>query len=112
MVRGRMIAIVIMGARLLAQTPKLEFEVVAIHPAPDPQTLTPAQRRQRPNGLKIDGNRVVVGSWSLLPLIMRAFGVRGERVSAPDWMGTQHFDIHAPTPEGASTDQLPEMFQS
>jgi uncharacterized protein (TIGR03435 family) len=43
---------------------------------------------------------------------MRAYRMESYRVSAPGWMETTRFDIAAKLPEGASTDQVPEMLQT
>ena len=110
---ARSISVGLIGVALLAQTaPELKFEVAAIHPAPDPLTLSLVERRQRPSGIKVNGNQVNIGSLTLKALVMTAFGARAESISGPDWMGAQLFDIRATMPAGATKDQLPEMLQA
>ena len=45
-------------------------------------------------------------------LLLDAFAVPAGRLQGPDWMDAQRFDISAKLPEGATADQLPEMFQA
>jgi uncharacterized protein (TIGR03435 family) len=49
---------------------------------------------------------------SLRELLLNVFAVAPARLFAPDWTETQVFDISAKLPDGATQEQLPEMFQS
>jgi BlaI family transcriptional regulator, penicillinase repressor len=50
---------------------------------------------------------------SLKQLLLEAFDLpSGLLLAAPDWTDTDAFDISAKIPNGATQDQLPEMFQS
>jgi uncharacterized protein (TIGR03435 family) len=62
--------------------------------------------------MKIDGARVDMGSLPLATLIARAYRVKLQQVSGPDWLTSEKFDVLAKTPEGASPDQVPEMLQT
>jgi uncharacterized protein (TIGR03435 family) len=44
--------------------------------------------------------------------IRMAYRVNDYQVLGPDWLATEHFDIAAKLPEGATRAQLPEMIQS
>jgi uncharacterized protein (TIGR03435 family) len=105
------IAVAFIVLRLSAQTgPELKFEVVAIHPGPDPSTLSVAERRSR-RSPEVEGNRVVLSSLNLEMLVNRAFDMKG-RVIGPEWMTSRWFDIRAIMPANATEDQVPEMLQS
>jgi len=63
-------------------------------------------------GMKINGSRVIIRSWSLADIIGAAFRVRIDQISGPHWMTTQRFEIQATIPEGGTADQVPEMLQT
>lgn len=86
--------------------PKLEFEVASIRPS---QSSTPDRVN---SGLRMDGSQAQLGSQSLKNLIAMAYRVQWNMVTGPDWMASARFDISAKLPDGASTDQIPEMLQS
>jgi uncharacterized protein (TIGR03435 family) len=87
------------------------FEVASIKAAP-PYTMESIHSGQMKLGLKIDGARAEFGAMTLTDLIARAYGVRTFQVSGPGWIGSERYDIIAKLPDGATTDQIPEMLQS
>ncbi|HKV48648.1 MAG TPA: TIGR03435 family protein [Candidatus Acidoferrales bacterium] len=87
-------------------SPKLQFEVASIRPS---ESSTPDRVN---SGLRMDGAQAHLGSQSLKNLIAMAYRVQWNMVSGPDWMASARFDISAKLPEGATTDQIPEMLQS
>lgn len=94
----------------------LRFEIASVRLAPDLATVVSAMRPGVPPhlGTKIDGDRVDMGSASLMSMFCQAYSVVvcPDRVSGPDWMATQRFDILAKMPAGATKDKLPEMLQA
>jgi uncharacterized protein (TIGR03435 family) len=60
----------------------------------------------------MDAGRIDRYCVSLRELLLEVFAVAPARLVAPDWTETQVFDISAKLPEGATQEQLPEMFQS
>lgn len=60
----------------------------------------------------MDAGRIDRYCVSLRELLLEVFAVGPARLFAPDWTETQVFDISAKLPEGATQQQLPEMFQS
>jgi uncharacterized protein (TIGR03435 family) len=86
------------------------FEVVSIKPVPPPDYSDVAGGKHV--GMSIDGAQVAIGSVSLAFLIQTAYQVKSYRVSGPDWINTQNFDVLAKLPEGASHGQVPEMLQA
>jgi uncharacterized protein (TIGR03435 family) len=87
-----------------------EFEVASIKAT----TMTPREPANagRLIGLRVDGARVDIGLRSLVSLIAMAYSLENARISGPDWMAGQRFDIQAKIPEGTSQEQVPEMLQA
>src|SRR5215831_18754295 len=85
---------------------KLQFEVVSVRmvQGADPSQVTA--------GLRMDGAQAHFASLSLKNLIARAYGDQGSLVSGPDWISSQRYDVNAKLPDGATSDQVPEMLQS
>ncbi len=63
-------------------------------------------------GFKVDGARVDIGLGTLTALIATAYRVNATRISGPEWMARQRFDIQAKIPEGRTKEQVPEMLQA
>ncbi len=113
-----------------SQAVRLKFEVASIRPAapttgfPTPvggaQGNAPLPPPPPPLGgsgctprFTMDAGRIDRGCVSLKELLyLDAFAIPASRLQGPDWMDAQRFDISAKLPEGATTDQLPEMFQA
>jgi uncharacterized protein (TIGR03435 family) len=107
------VVLALAAAGLSAQTPApaLAFEVASIKSATMP---TPAQvlSGQLHIGMKVDAARVDIGTLSLAELIRIAYRVKSYQVTGPAWMSSERFDIAAKLPEGATTEQVPEMLQA
>jgi uncharacterized protein (TIGR03435 family) len=75
---------------------------------------TPAQiaSGQAHLGMDVDAARVDIGSLSLADLIRIAYNVKAYQIQGPDWMSSERFDVVAKLPEGASTEQVPQMLQA
>jgi len=107
-----------------AVTPR--FEVASVKPSvPTPSNVGAAGGRvggQVAGGggvcapsLRIDPARVDIRCATLPDLIGYAFRFSPARISGPDWMtspSSPRFDIAAKTPQGASSDQVPEMVRA
>jgi uncharacterized protein (TIGR03435 family) len=102
-----------LAAAALAQAPQLQFEVATIKPAP-PVTAVAAQFKAGTihAGMNIDGARVDIGFMSLADLITAAYKIKPFQITGPDWIKQERFDILAKMPDGATTEQVPEMLQS
>ena len=87
------------------------FEVASIKPSPplNPNAIMSGQMHV---GMKTDAARVDIGFMSLTDLIRTAYDVKEYQISGPDWMKSQRFDIQAKLPDGATTDQVPQMLQA
>src|SRR5579872_7354778 len=85
------------------------FEVATIKSAAMPTAEALMKGGKMSMGMKVDGARVDIGFMSLADIVRQAYRVKTYQVSGPDWIQTARFDIQAKIPEGASTDQVPEM---
>jgi uncharacterized protein (TIGR03435 family) len=63
-------------------------------------------------GIHINAARAEYNYMSLKDLIAAAYKVKAYQITGPDWLGTEHFDIVATIPEGASKDDAPAMLQA
>ncbi len=93
------------GIALAQQAPaKPSFEVATVKPVgPDSSILV---------GMSADPSLVRYRNLNLRDAIRGAYKVRDYQIVGPDWMSTARFEVDAKLPPGASTDQIPEMFQS
>jgi uncharacterized protein (TIGR03435 family) len=96
------------------------FEVASVKPVLNwpPPSGVPGERGPRPAGggcptsMKVEPSRVDFRCTTLVMLIGYAFRISPERVTGPAWMDSPRFNIEANIPQGASKNQVPEMFQS
>ena len=84
--------------------PKPTFEVASIKVS-DPNSSPLV-------GMSADPSIVRYWNLTLRDAIRGAYKVRDFQIVGPDWMSTARFEVDAKLPQGASTDQIPEMFQS
>jgi uncharacterized protein (TIGR03435 family) len=82
-----------------------EFEVASIRPSSE-------QTTQVNVGLHISGSQVRIAYMSLKDYLGIAYRVRPGQIAGPDWIAQERFDIAAKLPDGASSDQVPEMLQT
>jgi uncharacterized protein (TIGR03435 family) len=88
---------------------RLEFEVASIRPAAQPPGGRPCTGTST-----TDAGRVARGCVSLEGLLHRIIGIPEYKLVAPDWISQSDpkFDISAKLPDGATQDQIPDMFLS
>jgi uncharacterized protein (TIGR03435 family) len=91
--------------------PRLSFEVASIKPAQplDPDRIMAGQQHITAN---VDAARIEFMDVSIAELIRAAYRIRLYQISGPDWIVTTRFDVMAKLPEGATTEQVPEMLQA
>lgn len=82
------------------------FEVATIK-ATDPNPTNPMFI-----GMSADGAMVTYTNITLRDCIQGAYRARDFQVVGPDWMTKARFEIRAKLPQGASSDQIPEMLQA
>jgi uncharacterized protein (TIGR03435 family) len=104
-------SLVFASGALFAQLPA--FEVATIKPsAPMTAVAMKIISGQGHFGLRVEGDRVDIGSMPLAGLIQSAYKVKSYQVAGPAWISDQRFDVIAKIPEGATQDQVPEMLQA
>ena len=111
---GRLAASLALAAcAALGQTPAAApaFEVASVKPSA-PLDANAIMSGKMHVGMRTDAARADIGFLSLADLIRVAYRVKPYQISGPDWMASQRFDIQAKMPDGASTDQVPEMLQA
>lgn len=92
---------------LLAQAPpNLQFEVASVRAIPE----GPIDAVNI--GLHLDGSQVHVNSLDFRDYVAMAYRVKQYQVSGPDWISSARFDVNAKLPDGAKSDQIPEMLQA
>jgi len=91
---------------VLAQTPKLQFEVASIRAMPETD-----MRGATTAGMRIDGAQFRA-SMPLRALVSIAYKTRPYQFEAPEWMSSQWYEVAATLPEGHSqVDEVREMLQ-
>jgi uncharacterized protein (TIGR03435 family) len=106
-------------AQAFSQTP-VKFEAASVKPVLDwPPPAGPNGQRGSgpgcPATMHVEPQRVDFRCTDLIMLIGYAYRIAPDRITAPDWMtaaGATRFDISATIPQGASKNQVPEMFQA
>ena len=63
-------------------------------------------------GMTADPSLVSYRNLTLRDAIREAYKVRDFQIVGPDWMSTVRFEVDAKLPAGATSEQVPEMFQS
>jgi uncharacterized protein (TIGR03435 family) len=86
------------------------FEVASIKLNPEIISTQSAADRERGWG-DVTG-RVNLLAIPLRKVILRAFGIEGIQLVAPEWVNTACYDILAIVPPGTPKEQIPLMFQS
>jgi uncharacterized protein (TIGR03435 family) len=84
------------------------FEVASVKPS---APITSKEGKERA-GVTVSGARVEINFTSLAELVRIAYRVKSYQVVGPDRTVSEHFDVLAKMPEGASRDQVPEMLQT
>lgn len=92
-----------------------EFEVASVKPdravaSSMPGPLADMMAFEGGPGTK-DPGRIRYHSVSLKMLLARAYKVRPEQVSGPNWLGSERYTIEATLPAGTNADQLRLMLQ-
>ena len=86
------------------QTKKATFEVARVRMI-DPNSSILV-------GMSADPSLVSYRNLTLRDAIRGAYMVRDFQIVGPDWMSTVRFEVDAKVPAGATSEQIPEMFQS
>ncbi len=92
------------------------FEVAAVKPSP-PLDMTKLAEQVRAGkmprfGPHVNASQAEYTHMSLKDLIATAYAVKDYQISGPAWLASEHFDIVAKLPDGASKDDAPKMLQA
>src|SRR5690348_17227861 len=100
------VAVAVAGLPLAAQAParKPSFEVGSVRPI-NPNDSVFVE-------MSADRSIVRYRNLALRDAIRGAYKVRDFQIVGPDWMSGVRFEVNAKPPAGATTDQIPEMFQT
>jgi uncharacterized protein (TIGR03435 family) len=88
----------------------LTFEAVSVKPFPEGAPIQMSGCQGGPGGgdpIRIDCEYI-----SLRMLLVRAYGVKGREIFGPGVLDSEHFNIIAKVPAGATKEQVPAMFRS
>jgi len=88
---------------------RLSFEVASVKPSPDPRSVpvfTPVVAEIQPGGVWRSTFATVFG---LFRTLYPGYSLPGQIVGAPDWFGTEFYDINARGTPSSSPDDLREM---
>jgi uncharacterized protein (TIGR03435 family) len=97
------VAALLVGTSVLAQSPRVEFEVASIRPS-SPATSS--------GGARIDGAQVHYARFPFREYLARAYRIRLSQVIGPEWISSERFDVDAKLPDGTTPSQVPEMLQA
>jgi uncharacterized protein (TIGR03435 family) len=104
-------ALVLLALAAYAQVPAVpQFEVASIKPSLGPQ-------ERRAQKIPIPANTTDPGTYQvympLASLIRKAYRLEADqKLTGPDWLTTQYFEVAARLPQGATQAQTPEMLQA
>jgi uncharacterized protein (TIGR03435 family) len=95
---------------------KLTFDVASVRPSPPldmAKLQADMQAGKMPNfGVHINGLRAEYNYQTLKDLIVNAYKVKPLQVTGPSWLGSEHYDIVAKMPDGATRDDAPKMLRA
>ena len=113
MIRITSAAVLLCGSVALGQgtNPKLTFEVASIKPAA-PQAMARMQGYVTGGPGTPDPGRMRFTDIPLKVLVKRAYDLKSFQVSGPAWMESQHFDVIAKVPGGATREDARIMLQN
>jgi uncharacterized protein (TIGR03435 family) len=94
----------------------LAFEVATVKPSPPldmAKLAAEIKAGKMPRlGPHVSASQAEYTYESLKDLIAAAYKVKGYQITGPAWLATEHFDIVAKIPDGASKDDVPRMLQA
>ena len=105
------------GAAFAQAAPSnLTFEVATVKASPPldmAKLQAEVQAGRMPRfGAHINESRAEYTYMALKALIANAYNLKPYQITGPAWLATEHFDIEAKIPDGASKDDAPKMLQA
>ena len=109
--RIRILCLLLGLSCLAAAQSRPAFDVVSIKsaPPPTPETIRSGEARV---AFAVNEARVQIIGYTPHMLLTAAFRVQPPQVDAPDLARSEHFEIQATLPAGATREQVPEMLQT
>jgi len=98
-------------AWLLAQSPKIEFEVASIRPVQQGAPMGPRMMQGR-LGLRVEGDRANIYFLSVADMVRLAYRAKSYQLLEVNFLQAGRWDVQAKLPEGASREQVPEMVRA
>jgi uncharacterized protein (TIGR03435 family) len=93
-----------------------EFDVATIKPSAPldlAKLAADVQAGKMPHlGAFVDASHAEYVYMSLKALLAEAYKLKDYQITGPDWLATEHFDINAKLPEGATKDDVPALLQA
>ncbi len=111
----RFLPLIVLAASIASAAPQdadssVTFEAVSIKPYPEGTPISMSGCVGGPGSE--DPGQVRCEYVTLKTLLMRAYKVRNQEISAPGWVDSTHYNIVAKVAPGATRSQLPAMFQN
>ncbi len=88
-----------------------EFEVASIKPAA-PQDMHQMRIMMLGGPGSEDPGQITYVNVPLRNIVMNAYGVKNFQISGPGWLDSEHFDVLAKVPKGATKEDLKVMLQN
>lgn len=98
-----------------ANSKDLAFEVASVRRAAEPgsQTASPGTARATLGAsVREYPDQIAYRNITLKSLLMKAYDLKPFEISGPPWIESEHYDVLAKIPEGASKEQVPAMLQN
>jgi uncharacterized protein (TIGR03435 family) len=106
------VGILLLAGTLWGQAPaRPEFDVASIQPS-QPSGPMAQRMAQGRLGMRVEGNRVSIGSLSVYDMIRIAYRAKSYQVVDLNFFRADRWDVQAIIPEGGSRDQVPEMLRT
>ena len=96
------------GAALAQNQPRLQFEVAAVKPVEPGRMALPGLH----GGPGTSSPGRLSGAASLKQLLRRAYGLNAYQISGPAWMDSARYEVDAAIPAGATREQVSLMLQA
>ena len=116
LMRAVLAPIVVAGACLVSQAQTTgaptAFEVASIRPAPPPEPNRGMRIRNSGGPGTKDPERYTAENFTLDSLIMNAYDLKPYRLSGPDWLENDRYNVTAKVPPGTTKEQFRAMLQN
>jgi uncharacterized protein (TIGR03435 family) len=98
-----------------ANSKDLAFEVASVRQAAGPRSQLSSSGTAKATGVasvREHPDQIAYRNITLKSLLMKAYDLKPFEISGPSWIESEHYDVLAKIPEGASKEQVPAMLQN